>query len=100
RANSRVAAPRALAQQPLQAGAGVLRDEQLAGVGAALVNDRGRLAPDQLGAAGAEAGVAAEGQLAGPAVGGAVAPLHRLDAQGVAGAERADGYRLKKRAEV
>ena len=56
--------------------------EQLAGVGPPLGDDGRGLAPDQLRPAGAEPLVAAERQLVGPAVGGAVAALHRLDRPG------------------
>ena len=48
----------------------------------------------------AEALVAAEGQFVGPAVEGAVAALHRLDAERVAGAQGADGDGPEQRAEV
>ena len=73
---------------------------RLARVGSAFFEDRSGFAPDQLGATGAEAPVAAEGQLVGPAVGGAVAALHRLDAQRIAHAEGADRDRPEEGAEV
>ena len=77
-----------------------MSDDELAGIGPALGNDRGGLAPDQLGPAGAEASVSAEGQLARRAVGLAVAPLHRLDRQPVADAPAADLDRPEQRREV
>src|SRR5262249_7808909 len=73
---------------------------QLSRIGPAFLQDRGGLAPDQLGAAGAEAPIAAEGQLVRAAVEGAVAAFHRLDAQGVAGAQRADGHGAEQRGQV
>src|SRR5207253_25184 len=67
---------------------------------AGFIEDGGRLAPDQLGAAAAEAAITAVGQFVGPAIEGAVAAFHRLHTESVAGAQRADGYGLKKRGEV
>src|SRR5207237_682871 len=90
----------ALAQQALDVGGGVLVEPELPRVGAALLDYRGGLAPDQLRAAGAEAAVAAVGQLVGPAVRGAVAALHRLDAERVAGPQRADVDGPEEGAEV
>ena len=81
---------RRLAEHPLEGRGGGSADDELAGIGPAFRDDRGGLAPDQLGPAGAEAAVAAEGQLARAAVGLAVAALHRLDRQPVADAPAAD----------
>ena len=75
-------------------------DQQLPRIGPALFDDGGRLAPDQLGPAGAKAAVAADGQLVGRAVGSTVAAFHRLHTQGVADGQRADGGRAKERGEV
>ncbi len=79
---------------------GLVVEEQLAGVGPALLHHGGRLAPDQLGAPGPKAAITADGQLIGPAIKGAVAALHGLDAQGVAGPQRADGDGPEQRTEV
>ena len=86
--------------QPGEGGQRRLADEQLPRIGAALFDDRGRFAPDQLGPAGAEAAVTADRQFVGRAVGGAVAALHRLHAEGVAGRQRPDRDRAKERGEV
>src|SRR5262245_40786387 len=88
------------AQHLFEVGEGRLADQELPGIGAGLVDDRRRLAPDELGAAGAEALVAAKGKLIGPAVEGAVAPFHRLHAQRVAHGEWAEADRTKKGREV
>ena len=69
---------------------GVLADDQLVGVGAAVLADGdGFAAPDQLGAAQAEVVPAPSGQLAGPAVERAVPAFHRQDAPAIAGAQAA-----------
>src|ERR1700738_5150746 len=90
----------AFRQHSLQLGRCGFIDQQLARIGAAVLNDRSCLAPDQLGAAGAETAIAAKRQLIGAAVERAVAALHGLNAERVAGAERADGYGTKEGTEI
>src|SRR5205823_4373765 len=68
----------ALAEHLFQRRSGLVVDEQLARVGASLVEDGGCLAPDQLGAAAAEATITTKGEFIRPAVEGAVATFHRL----------------------
>src|SRR5262245_23748538 len=90
----------AFAQHPFQVGCRLVVEKQLPRVGPPLVEHRGRLAPDELGPAGAETAVTPKRQLIGPAVGRAVATLHGLDTEPVAGTQRADGHRLKQRPQV
>jgi hypothetical protein len=75
-------------------------DQELARIAPALVENGRGLAPKERGAPGAEAFVAAIGQLIGPAIEGAVAAFHRLDAQGIAGAEGSDLDRAEQGTEV
>lgn len=86
--------------QASQRGEVFLVNQQLPRVGPALVENGGSLAPQELGTAGAEPLVAAIGQLVGLAVEGAVTAFHRLDAQGVAGGQRADRHRGEQGREV
>ncbi|MGP0066262.1 MAG: hypothetical protein ACLQGP_21995 [Isosphaeraceae bacterium] len=81
--------------------AGVGRvDDELSRIGAGLRDDRGRLAPDQLGPAGAEASITAERQPAGGSVGLTVASFHRLNRQPVAHASTADRDRTEERGRI
>ncbi len=75
-------------------------DQKLTGIGPAFGDDRAGLPPDQLGPAGAEAAVAAEGQLARRAIGLPVAAFHRLNRQPVANPAASDIQRLQKRREI
>ena len=75
-------------------------DDELTGIGTPLGYDRAGLAPDELGPAGAEPPVTAEGQLAGRAVGLGVAPFHRLDRQPVPDLPAPDRDRPKQRRKV
>lgn len=59
-------------------------DHKLAGVGPAFRNHGACLAPDQLGAPGAEPTIAAQGQLAGRAVRVGIATFHGLNHQTIA----------------
>jgi len=90
----------ALVPHPFEVGRRLLVEEELARVGAALVEHRRRLAPDELGPAGPEAAVAAKRQLVWTSVEGAVAAFHRLHAQGIAGGECADGDGAEQRTQV
>ena len=83
-------------QQALEVGRRLRADEELARVRPPFGDDGGRFAPDELGAAGAEALPAAEGQFARAAVQGGVAALHGVDRQPVARGERADAQRLEE----
>ena len=81
--------------QPGDAGQRMPGDHELPGIGAAVGAHRaGLAAPDQLGAALAEALPAAHGVLARAAVGFAVPALHRMDAEAVADGHALDGKRL------
>ena len=68
----------------------LLRQQQLAGVGARVRIDRDRLAPEQLCAAAGKPAPPAERQLVGRAVERAVAPFHRMDREAVADRAAAD----------
>src|SRR5437667_11283270 len=65
----------------------VARNPKLPRIGAAILPDRSRLEPDQLGASRREAFVTPPGQLVGPAVGSRIAAFHRVDGQRVTDAE-------------
>ena len=65
-------------------------EPELAGVGAAVLADGGGFEPDELGAAGGEALVAADGEFAGIAVELAIAAFHGMDGHGVAHGDGAD----------
>ena len=100
-AGARLAMSRAgLAQQPLD-GAGVGRTHQeLTRVGPSLGDDGTRLAPDQLGPAGAEAAKAAERELARRAVERGIATFHWLDREPVADEATAHVDGAEKRREI
>ena len=72
-------------------------DDELARIGPTFRDDGARLAPDELGAAGAETSKPAECQFAGRAVELGVAPFHRLDRQPVAHQAAADRDRPEER---
>lgn len=78
-------------------GGGAFVDQELTRIGPGLLDDGGRLGPDELGAAGAEAPIAAQRQFVGPAVERTIAALHRLNAQPIADDERTDICGGKKR---
>ncbi len=72
-----------LVDEPGEAADRSLRDEELAGIGAPLRTDRGRLAPDEPAAACGVAPVPAPGRLGGRAAGLGVGPFHGQDGQAV-----------------
>ena len=81
------------------AGVGIA-DKQLPGIGPTFLDDRGCLAPDQLGAAGAEAPVTPQRQLVRFAVLGPIAAFHRLETERIPGTQRSHLDRPKERAQV
>jgi len=73
---------------------------QLPGTGSAFEGDRRGLAPDKFGASAAKAKISAKGQLIGSAVERAIATLHGLNAERIAGAKFADVRRSKEGTQV
>ena len=84
-----------------EVGFGVRAERELVRVGAAVVPHGERLAaPDQRGAAAAEAAPAPAGQIGRPPIGGAVPALHRQDAEPVARRQAAGLGGLRQRRAV
>ncbi len=79
--------------QPLERRQILLREQQLPRVRAGLGNNRHGFPPEQLGAASGEAGPAADRQLVGGPRERAVAALHRVDREAIAGGALADAER-------
>src|SRR5262245_29614333 len=90
----------ALANQTLEIQSSLFSEPQLAGIGPSFLNHRGRLAPEELGAARAKSAITTKRQLIRPAVERPVAALHRLNTERIADAELPDIHTAEQRTEI